>query len=48
METDLQLFFQDFMSGHLWMLLLFWRWKDLFFVKMSEFPENRTKALDFF
>ncbi len=30
------------------MLLLFWRWKDFFFVKMSEFPENRTKALDFF
>jgi len=27
---------------------LFWHWKDLFFVKMSEFPENRTKALDFF
>jgi len=24
METDLQLFFQDFMAGHLWMLLLFW------------------------
>ena len=23
-------------------------WKDFFFVKMSEFPENRTKALDFF
>jgi len=23
-------------------------WKDFFFVKMSEFPKNRTKALDFF
>ncbi|WP_277290356.1 hypothetical protein [Ruminococcus callidus] len=48
METDLQLFFQDFMAGYLWKLLLFWRGKDFFFVKMSEFPENRTKALDFF
>lgn len=30
------------------MLLLFGRGEDFFFVKMSEFPENRTKALDFF